>query len=884
MIQRGKMLKQRILSIFCVVLFCAGSSVSQDSFEWLPGGTYDPNIPTPKQFLGYEIGEYLTDNLQMVAYIHKLQELSPRVKVFQYGESVERRKLWIVAISSPENIQNLEQIRASIAKLTDPRTTSASQAAAIAKNTVPIGWMNYGTDGGETSAFEASIQMLYQMTAGTDALTMKILKNSVTIINPALNPDSHQAFVAWAKNSTIRGGTADPIANEHFVEWFASSDGNHYKIDLNRDAFALTQPETQAASKVMHHWNPQVWIDNHGEPEEYYMAPFTSPVNNNYPESLKSWAVKIGRNSAKYFDRFRWTYTKDENYDLYFPGYWDSYPAFNGAIAATYESNGGGSKGFKWERSDGTVVTLREAVHKHVIADIATLEVLADNREAILRDFHGFFKSGMDETNGEKFKTYVLDPRRDPERANELVELLLRHKIEVYRSGRRVNSARSQTYFDRSSKSRRFEPGSFFVPVRQPKKRFLKTMFEPDPEMEASFMKDVEARRKRDARLGSDSRKEGPGFYDITAWALPLQYGIDAAFTEEEIPVTGMTRIGSRPAKGNGVSTRSTYGYAFSNRQNSSTKLAGKLLQKGYKVAITLLPANVGGVSFPKGTYLVRTKRNPEAVHDAVARYSKEYGTAVTPLNTAWGEGSISLGSKYVRSLKNPRIMVMTKQPTRAVTFGSVYSVLSQRFDLDFVAVRTSMFNHANLNRYNVIIFPDGNASQYQQLLGKRGVERLRNWIASGGTFIGLKGGAEFTTRKGVEFTDVKVVRNQISEDKKAAKPIETIPGSIFKATINNDYYLALGYPAEAAVQFRGSYHMSLSKKGTNVAVYKPNGHIMGHVWNTTMPNLAGKLYMADVPVGGGHVILFADDPTFRAYWRGLDRLFIESILLSSAF
>lgn len=876
---------RKILPLVCLALVVSATITFGQSYQWLPNGTYDSKVPTPKQFFGYEIGDYLTDNLQMVAYIHKLQEVTNRVKIFQYGESVERRKLWLVAISSPENIQNLEQIRTSVSKLTDPRQTSVSEARAIAKNTIPIGWMNYGTDGGETSSFEAGLQVAYQLAAGTDPLTQKILNNTVVIVNPALNPDSHQPFVAWAKSSTIRGGTADPMASEHFGEWFVSSDGNHYKIDLNRDAFALTQPETQAASKALHYWNPQVWIDNHGEPEEYYMAPFTAPVNNNYPSSLKKWAVKVGRNSARYFDRFGWTYTKDENYDLYFPGYWDSYPAFNGAIAATYESNGGGGKGFKWERSDGTIVTLREAVHKHFIADLATLEVLADNREGILNDFYNFFKSGMDEVDTESFKTYVLHDKSDPERTNELIELLIRHNIEVYRSGRNVTSARSQNYFDRKFKSKTFASGSYFIPVRQPKKRFLKTMFEPDPEMEASFMKDVEARRKRDAKLGTTSRKEGPGFYDITAWALPLHYGIDASFTEEEIPVSGMTKLTSRPAKAGGVNTRGTYGYAFSNRHNSSTKLAGKLLQMGYKVAITLLPANVGGNDFPKGTYLVRTKRNPETVHSSISTISSAYGTPVVPLDTAWGDGSISLGSKYVRSLTKPRIMVMTKQPTRAVTFGSVYSVLSQRFDLDFTAVRTSMFNRVDLNRYNVIVFPDGSASGYERMLGKGGVSKLRNWIENGGTFIGLKGGAEFTTRKNVEFTDVKLVRNQKSDkEKDDAKPIEAIPGSIFKALINNDYYLALGYPNEAAVQFRGNYHFTPTKKGANVAIYKPNGHIMGHVWKSTMKNLGGKLYMADVPLGGGHVVLFADDPTFRAYWRGLDRLFIESILLSTSF
>ncbi len=864
--------------LFCFIFYF---SFSFGQYQWLPNGTYDANVPTPQSVFGYEIGDYLTDNLQMVDYIHRLEATSKRVRVFQYGESIERRKLWLLAISSPENIQKLEEIRTTIQRLTDPRATSPAQANQIAESTVPIGWMNYGTDGNETAAFEASLQVAYQLAAGTDPLTMKIINNTVVIINPALNPDSHQPFVSWMKSSTIGTGTADPNASEHQGEWFISSDGNHYLIDLNRDAYALTQPETQAASKALHHWNPQVWIDNHGEPNEYYMGPFALPMNTNYPESLRKWSTTIGRNTSKAFDQYGWTYAKAENYDLYFPGYWDSYPAFNGAIAATYETSGGGKKGYAWERADGSIATLQNAIHKHFTADMATLEVLADNRKGILVDYYNFFKSGMDETSSESYKTYIIHEQADEGRTKDLIDLLLKHRIEVYKSNSPVTAKKAQTYFDRNFKAKTFPAGSYIIPLRQPKKRFIKTLFEADTKMEDSFLREVEARKNRDSKLGIDTKKEGHGFYDVTSWALPIQYGIDASFTEDEISTTNMEKVTQVVKTGKVTGGRATYAYAFSQSHNAGTRLAGKLLQSDYKVAITLLPTQVGGVSLDKGTYLVRVNRNPDSLHETIERLAKEFGTEVQALNTAWGENGITLGSKYVVNLEKPHIMVMTQEPTQAVTFGCVYSVLTQRFGLGFTAVRTNMFNDVNLYRYNVIIFPDGNAAEYEKLLGKEGIAELANWIKNGGTFIGLQGGAAFTARKDVGLSDVEIVTKQNNE---SGKSIESIPGSMFKADVNNDHYLGIGMKKEIGVQFRGNFHFMPSKSGTNVITFKPNGHISGHKWENTEKDLAGKMYLADITRGDGHVILFANDPTFRAYWRGLDNLFVGSILLPGGF
>ena len=879
---------KKILLIVLATLF-ASSLHSAVQYPWLKNGAYDPAIPAPEAVLGYEIGAYLTDHAEMVDYMRRLDQASDRARMFEYGQTYEGRRMYVLAISSPKNMGRLEEIRTTVARLKDSRQTSQAEADRIAKETPAIGWINFGTDGNETSAFECSMQLAYQLVAGADPLTQKILDQVVVIINPCLSPDSHQWFATWAKAVTTRKkGNPDPQAAEHQGEWFISTDGNHYFIDVNRDAFALSQLETQAASKILYHWNPQVWADNHGEPEEYFSAPFCSPVNLNFPPEILKWANEIGKNNARHFDQYGWTYVKDERYDLYYPGYWDAYPSFSGAIGVTYETNGGGGKGFAYERTDGTIATLRASVHAHFVADMSTLEVLADNREAILKYYYGFRKSGLDEADKEQFKQYLLPPGTDPGRTISLVELCLRHNIEVYRSAGPVSVQSSQTYFDRVSKARVFPAGTYILPLKQPQKRLLKALFEPDPKLEDKFLKEVFATIERNKKLGTDVRKEPLWFYDITAWSLPVTYGlVEAAFSEDVTPLPAGAMIKEPPKTAGGVAGgKASYGYLFSFWTDAGAKLCGKLLQEGYNVALMLRGFTNSGRQHPPGALLARVERNPASIHDRIAQLAAECGAEVQAVNSGWAEQGISFGSVFVKNLKKPRIMVLTDEPTRATAYGSVYALLDQRFDLHFTALRGDSFKNADLSRYNVIVFPDGPPGAYQDVLGSAGVARLREWIRDGGTFIGLQGGAAFTMRKGVELTDVKLITevpDKSSGKDNATKPITSLPGAIFKVSVNADYYLGVAQAPEVAVQMRGDFHFSPSRAGANVATFPAKSRIMGHVWEDTEENLAESVYMTDVPLGKGHVILFANDPTFRAYWRGLDRLFLAAVLFSTA-
>src|SRR5260370_1408532 len=111
-------------------------------------------------------------------------------------------------ISDPANLARLDQIRADVAELTDPRKTTAARAAEIAAKDPAIVLFQYTVHGDEPAGFEAAMQVAYQMLASDEPATLDVLKNVVLVLNPSANPDGHERFAAWY--NSVAGAADQP--------------------------------------------------------------------------------------------------------------------------------------------------------------------------------------------------------------------------------------------------------------------------------------------------------------------------------------------------------------------------------------------------------------------------------------------------------------------------------------------------------------------------------------------------------------------------------------------------------------------------------------------------------------------------------------------------
>ncbi len=765
-------MKLKILLFFAfvgVVFSQFAFSQTEEKYDFYTRGDYRAEVPRPQTLLRYDVGDFHTTYAQMEAVINAIAKAAPdRVKIYDIGETNEHRMMHLVAISSPANMARIDEIKASNARLTNPIATAPTEANQIIQNNPAIAWMAYTIHGNESASFETMMQVIYQLAASNEPQTLEVLNNCVTLILTGENPDGHERFVTWY--NSIATGDADRNAIEHREPWSIYGRLSHFRFDLNRDNIAATQKETRNMQRAFFEWNPQLSVDHHGQPSQFFFPPAALPINPNLPQpATNKWLATFGRENARNFDANKWSFYVRDIFDLFYPGYWDSFPSLNGAIGMTYETDGGGFKGLNWTRDDGTIVTLRSAIAKHYVASLTTLETLAKNRQARLQDFYDFRRGAL-EANGEKLQRIVILPAKDSTKTAELLEVLRLAKIEVKVANAPFSSNAAHSYMQKDAPkiSQNFPSGAYIIDLNQPQKRLIKAMLEQDTPQDDAFVKDNLHRFRRNQQRGSSANKEDYGFYDITSWNLPLAFGVDAFWTEDagDVNSTVVSDEFVQNAERGAVSGRAQVAYVIPYQTDSAGAMALRLMKEGFRVAVATKPLTAGGVNYSRGTFVIRISRNPETIHETVARLAREMGVSVVAVNSGYTEqGDTDVGSENVVSLQNPRIAIVADEAVDQTSYGSIWWTLD-RYGIQFTPLTINSVKGGALKNYNVLIMPDGSAGRYFSTLGSGGVSALKTWISGGGTLITVKGASVFAALKDVGLTSAKLVGSDDDEEK----------------------------------------------------------------------------------------------------------------------
>ena len=867
-------------------------------FDFYPGGRYDEKIPTIDQILGYSVGERITTYHDLEKFLRRISEASDRVKLHTYGRTYEGRNLYYVVISSPENLANIDTIKENLSLLADPRKLeSEGDLERIISQTPPITWIACNVHGGEHSSGESSILTIYQLAAGQDDATLRIIQDTVVIVDPVQNPDGRERSVNYFYSAFGIRPNPDPNAAEHSMPWIGGRT-NHYLFDLNRDWFPLTQIESRAKVKAFLEWNPQVYADLHemGHNSTYYFAPPRKPINGNVHQIIRDWWEVFGRANAAAFDKMGFEYYTRESFDFHYPGYGESWPAFHGAVGMTYEE--ASARGTVIEKEDKTTLTLRDAAQHHFTASMATCQTTAIHKEKILHDFYEFHRSAIEEGCEGKTKEFLIVPEEGSPDAARFVEKLTCQGIEVRIAEEGFCNSRARNYSNNRLTREELPAGTYIIRLDQPKKRLIQAIFEMEAELSDEFIRE-QIQRKKD-RLS-------PRIYDITAWSLPLAYGLRTYWTEEFSQVA--IKPFEKTSTAGTISTRAKSAYLLRYNSNAAIKIAFSMLQHGYTIHVAKEPFAIKLASsdsfarYDRGTLVFKVNKNQPAMHDMIMKLAGSEGVQVYSVDTQWVEEGINLGSDNVVYVKKPRIAVLYEPPANQDSYGWLAYLMEQVYGIEFTALRhSSIMSNRIISDYNVIILPNGPSGDYNRLIGISGAKTLKNWVSMGGTLIMIKGAAAFATKKDVELSSSRLVTDlrwkKGGQNAKTGSEAKTgsgagqqevprefrpshVPGAVLRTKLDQTHFLSFGYGRYASVLMNSSLVFAPSKNGINVATYADQEElrVSGVVWKEMLDALPGNVYLTDERVGHGHIILYADDPNFRGYWNGLSRLFFNAVL-----
>lgn len=831
------------------------------------GASASAQLQSPWEFLGYEAGERFTPHHRIVDYLEYLDRESELLTLESYGTTWEGRPLLLAVIGSQRNMGDLPRIKAGLQTLADPRKTSPEQARDLADRLPAVVWLAFGVHGNESSSAEAAMVTAHWLLSGAASET---LEDVVVLIDPLENPDGRERYVNWFHQKLGSRPNPSPAAIEHNEPW-PGGRYNHYLVDMNRDWAWASQPETRGRIGIFETWHPQVVVDLHEMfyDSTYFFPPSAAPINLNIDPRVTSWLETFGRANAAEFSERGWPFFVREHFDLFYPGYGDSWPSLRGAIGMTYEVAGHGRGGLIVEREDQTTLSLAERIEQHSTAAITTVRTAAANHEQLLLHTWSAASTAMRDP-----KTFFLLPESPA--FDDAVSLLQTQGIELTFLGEPA-TVRATKIGTGETAQKRFPTGTAVVTTAQPLGGFAKAVLEQNPTLPPEFV------REQRERVDEDEYAE---FYDLTGWSIPLAFNVEAW----EAP--GSIRpAGARPER---VSITpefrtSPYGWIVDGLDPAVYRTAAALHRGGVRFGVIPDAFEIDGKTWARGSLAILRYKNVERLEEALREIARAQGARFTPVDRGW-VGEISLGSDSIEIFLDPQILLLGGEGTYPTSFGTLWYTLDVTVDMPHTVVDLEDLGRLRLGDYRVIVMPDGYG--YSRHIQGELEKRLESWVREGGTLVAIKGAAAALRGEDGALSEVgeRTAEGEGDQETEPGAKRYTefqIPGAAFATEVRRRDHLTFGLPAQnPAVLVEGGDALELAPYAAAnvVTISESTPLIAGLAWPESIETVAGSPWLTHERIGRGRIITFADDPHYRLFWKGTLPYFLNAVMYTPSF
>ncbi len=599
--------------------------------DYLPASK---TVPTPKAVLGDVSGApgilpYAED---VYRYMRMLEKASPRVKVYSIGKSEEGREMIAVAVADEKLLAHLDENRARLAKLSDPRTINMDDAEAdkLVAASTPVYYITGTIHSPETGAPTALMELAYRLAVDESTYIRHIRENVITLITPVVEVDGRDRMVDIYKWHRENPGKQFP----NLVYW-----GHYVAHDNNRDSMGLTLQLTRTVLKTFVGWKAQVLHDLHESvPYLYDNTVGDGPYNAWIDPILADEWQMLGWDNVSEMTKFGMpgVFTHG-TFDTWSPSYLMFIAAMHNGISRLYETfgNGGadteertlrpGEYARTWFRQNPPLPkakwSQRNNNNYEETGVLTALSYFASNNKLFLHNFYLKAKRSIEKPRTEGPAAYVFtadDPR--PGAQADLLRMLQDQGCEISRAaapftvtmparkpragqGGRGGAAESSDAAKPAAKPapqpRTFPAGTYVVRMDQPYSRIADTLL--DYQYWAP----------------NDPQKS---IYDDTGWTFGELGNVQVArVTDAKVLDAKMTRVEGPVEATGGVEGTGAVFLVNHNADSALMTLRYRLRDAGFEAAEE--PFEAAGRKFNRGSFVIQGVER-----DVLAKAGQELG------------------------------------------------------------------------------------------------------------------------------------------------------------------------------------------------------------------------------------------------------------------
>ncbi len=900
-------------------------------------------IPSPKEHFGFNIGDdyQLANYTQTSAYFKKLAASSNRTKLVDIGLTEEGRHQYMMVVSSPANIKNLNRYKEIAQKLAHAEGLTDAQARALAAEGKAVVWIDGGLHATEVVGAHQLVETMYNLVSRKDPETMRILDNVIVLMTHA-NPDGQELVSNWymQEKDPKKRNTTIPRLYEKYI--------GH---DNNRDFYMMnTKESSNMGRQLFVEWFPQIMYNHHQRgPEGSVLAgpPYRDPFNYVFDPLMITGIDALG---AAMYSRLNvenkpgYTRLTGSSFSTWYNGGLRTTTQFHNMIGLLTEIIGNptpekipvvpqrlipnGATPNPILPQD--VWHFKQSIDYSVSLNYAVLDYAARQRDEVLFNIYRMGKNSIE--RGSK-DYWTLSPKR-----SDAI-------MQAYKSDQKSTDKSStpaagdpmgwmtrgsdipMKYYDAVLKNPELrDPRGYILTADQPDfptaTKFINALIKAGISVQkatAAFtvegknypagsyiVKTDQAFRPHvlDMFEPQDHPNDflypgGPPIrpYDAAGWTLAFQMGVHFdrvlnAFNGpfQRIPYGEIqSPIKQTVASANGA------GYLLSSQVNNSFIAVNDLLKTG--VEVYRVP-NGGGSLTETGTFFIPAGTKAKAVLDrsaaelglkvAVAAQKPTGAVQVSPMRIAlWDTYGGSIPSGWIRWMMEQYHFSCEQVYAQDIDAGN----LKSKYDVIVFVTRAIPPVGGEVSERNSLFAermpkPEEVPAEFRKTLGKltseKSIPQLKAFLEAGGEIVALGSSTNLAYHLGLPVHNFLVEKNAAGQEKPLPGTKYYVPGSILHATVDPSQTAAWGMTNETDLNFDNSPVFKLDAGAAEKGV-KPI------VWFTTDKPLRsgwafGQTYLKDgvagftAPVGAGKLYAFGPDITFRGQSHATFKLLFNTL------